>query len=346
MKCYISKNYRHTNTAGDKAKTDIEAIMSGAEFVNLGLTQGRSSNSLVAYFKTLASVMRGVSRMRRGDIVVVQYPLKKYYDYVVRKAAERGAKVVTLIHDLGSFRRKKFTEAEEVGRLNKSSVVIVHSRAMLQWLKDRGVTVPMVVLGLFDYLSAHAAREVEGLSRGRTSLMFAGNCSRKANGWIYSLAEVAPGVDIILYGNGVETPAPGNIKAMGQVDSDTLIGEAAGDYGMVWYGDSLDEGAGPLGEYLQYNAPHKTSMYLRAGIPVIIWDKAALADIVKRLDVGICVSSLRNIQEVLAGISPERYARMRANAYKVSAKLAEGGFTLEALSKSIDIINGRATGED
>ena len=87
-------------------------------------------------------------------------------------------------------------------------------------------------------------------------------------------------------------------------------------------------------------------MYLRAGIPVIIWDKAALADIVKRLDVGICVSSLRNIQEVLAGISPERYARMRANAYKVSAKLAEGGFTLEALSKSIDIINGRATGED
>ena len=132
---------------------------------------------------------------------------------------------------------------------------------------------------------------------------------------------------------------PDNIHAMGYVDSDTLIAGAVGDYGVVWYGSSLDEGAGPLGEYLQYNAPHKTALYLRAGIQVIIWDKAALADIVKRLDVGICVPSLRGIAETLAKITPERYAEMRRNAAHVAEKLATGGFIAEALASAEKLIN-------
>ncbi|MDE6485286.1 MAG: galactofuranosyltransferase [Duncaniella sp.] len=346
MKSFISKNYRHINTAGDKAKTDIEAIMTEVGYTNIGMAQSRSTNSLVAYFKTLASILRGVSRIKKGDIVVLQYPLKKYYDFVVKKATDRGAKVITLIHDLGSFRRKKLTEADEVERLNRSAVVIVHTEAMRRWLSERGVRVPMIVLGLFDYLSKFPARKDYSRPDGKPKLMFAGNCSRRANGWIYALAETAPNVEIILYGNGVEDQAPDNITAMGQVDSDTLIGEAQGDYGVVWYGESLDEGAGPLGEYLRYNAPHKTSMYLRAGIPVVIWDKAALADIVKRLDVGICIPSLRNIEEVLSAITPERYSQMRANALAAAEKLSSGGFTSDALAKSVDIINGSATATD
>lgn len=346
MKRFISKNYRHINTAGDKAKTDIEQILTENGYVNAGLKQSRSTNSLVAYFKTLASVMLGVSRLDAGDIVVVQYPLKKYYDYVVDKAVKRGAKVVTLIHDLGSFRRKKLTVEEEVARLNRSSVVIVHSEAMRDWLKERGVTTDMVVLNLFDYLSTHKARRVKPEIGKKPRLMFAGNCSRKANGWIYALADECKDFDLILYGNGVEQNSPANIKAMGRVDSDTLIGEAEGDFGIVWYGDSLDEGAGPLGEYLRYNAPHKTSMYLRAGIPVIIWDKAALADVVTSLGAGIAVSSLREIPDVLAKISAEDYAKMREKAFAVAEKLSKGGFTADALARAEAIINGSATGKD
>ena len=341
MKCYISKNYRHTESAGDKAKTDIEAVMQRMGYRNLGLSQNRSKNAVRAYLHTLASVLRGVARLKKDDIVVVQYPLKKYYDFVVKKAVSRGAKVVTVIHDLGSFRRRKLTVEEEIARLNLSSVIVVHSEAMRDWLRDHGVNTAMVVLGLFDYLSTASVptSEIKAGIEKRPELVFAGNCSPSANGWIYELAAADPSVDLILYGGGVddEKSTP-NIKPQGYVDSDKLIEETKGDYGVVWYGSSINEGAGALGEYLKYNAPHKTSLYLRAGLPVIIWDQAALAEIVSRLDVGLCVPSLRDIGKVLAAITPERYARMRANASAVAARLAKGRFIEEALNKAVDII--------
>lgn len=335
MKCYISKNYRHTGSAGDKAKTDIESVMTSLGYRNIGLKQNRSKNAVKAYFTTLASEMLGVMRLRKGDIVVVQYPLKKYYDFVVDRAVKRGAKVVTVIHDLGSFRRKKLTVEEEIARLNRSAVVVVHSPSMRDWLRAHGLTARMVVLGLFDYLSESVARSEHEPIGERPRIMFAGNCSPSDNGWIYELAETEPGVDLVLYGGGVDKDrVTDNILAMGYVDSDALIAGAEGDYGMVWYGSSLDEGAGALGEYLKYNAPHKTSLYLRAGLPVIIWDKAALAEIVSRLDVGICVSSLRGLGDVLAAITPERYEQMRANAAAVAEKLSKGGFIGDALTEA------------
>ena len=340
MKCYISKNYRHTQSAGDKAKTDIETIMSATGYRNLGLKQNRSKNAVKAYFVTLASEMLGVMRLHRGDLLVVQYPLKKYYDFVVDKAVKRGAKVVTVIHDLGSFRRKKLTVDEEIARLNRSAVVVVHSEAMREWLVAHGLTTKTVVLGLFDYLSESTAKKEHASDGQRRRVMFAGNCSPSDNGWIYELARTEPDVDIVLYGGGVdETQAAQNIQAMGYVDSDTLIAKAEGDYGVVWYGSSLDEGAGALGEYLRYNAPHKTSLYLRAGLPVIIWDQAALADIVRRLDVGICVPTLRGLGDVLASVSPERYEAMRANAAAVAEKLSKDEFISEALTSAENMID-------
>lgn len=334
MKCYISKNYRHITNAGDKAKTDIEAVMDGLGYRNVGLPQSRETNSVKAYFITLASMLRGISRLHRGDTLVLQYPLKKYYDFVVRQACRKGVRVVTVIHDLGSFRRKKLTVEEEVARLNSSSAIVVHSPAMRDWLKARGVTVPMVVLGLFDYRSATAATPTTAPLTRKPRLMFAGSVSPANNGWIYRLAEAVPDVDIILYGGDFdESRRRPNLIEKGFVDSDTLIATAEGEYGVVWYGDSLDEGAGPLGDYLQYNAPHKTSLYLRAGLPVIIWDKAALAHIVKELGVGICVPSLRHIDRVLATVTPEQYALMRENAAIVSARLARGAFITKALAE-------------
>lgn len=339
MKCYISKNYRHITNAGDKAKTDIEKVMDGLGYVNIGLQQSRTRNSIKAYFITLASLLRGVSRLRRGDTLVVQYPLKKYYDFVVSQALRRGACVVTVIHDLGSFRRKKLTIKEEIGRLQRSSVIVVHSEAMLEWLRDHGETAPMVVLGLFDYLSDTKATKPPVPWTGKPRLMFAGSLSPANNGWIYKLAEACPDVELILYGGDFDTErSRTNLDVKGFVNSDTLIATAEGEYGCVWYGDSLDEGAGSLGEYLRYNAPHKTSLYLRCGLPVIIWEKAALAEVVKRLGVGICVSSLRDIDRVLDAVTPERYALMRENVAIVSAKLSKGDFITAALAEAEKIL--------
>lgn len=338
MKYFISKNYRHLNSAGDKAKTDIEAVMLGLGFRPCGLAQSRFHNAILAYLRTTAGMLIGVSRLRRGDTLVVQYPFKKYYRFIVDRAVKKGCKVITLIHDLGSFRRKKLSVDEEIRLLNRSSVVIVHSKAMQRWLAEHGLTVPTVVLGLFDYLSeSHPRADAE---RGpQCRLAFAGNVSPQSNGWVYRLAEAVPAAEIVLYGGGLDATHAQGLQGRGYVASDDIIAGIEGNYGVVWYGASIDEGAGSLGEYLQYNAPHKASLYLRAGLPLIVWSKSALAEIVSELGIGICVDSLRDIDRRLAEVSDADYARMQENVNRVAARLAEGKFATAALEEALAIIS-------
>ena len=41
----------------------------------------------------------------------------------------RGARVVVIIHDLGSFRRKALTPEKEICRLNHADYIIAHTTA-------------------------------------------------------------------------------------------------------------------------------------------------------------------------------------------------------------------------
>lgn len=73
----------------------------------------------------------------------MQYPLKKYFTLVCQIAHCKGAKVVVVIHDLGSFRRKKLTVAQEIHRLGHADYIIAHNSRMKQWLLDNGCKVPL-----------------------------------------------------------------------------------------------------------------------------------------------------------------------------------------------------------
>ena len=47
--CYLSRNYKDINGAGNKAKTDIERIMSESGYVNVGFRQTRYTNTVLAF---------------------------------------------------------------------------------------------------------------------------------------------------------------------------------------------------------------------------------------------------------------------------------------------------------
>ena len=335
---FISKNYRHLRTGGDKAKTDVEDILVALGWQNIGLPQGRISNSVGAYFYTLASVCKALMRLRRGDALLLQYPLKKHYDRIVRTANRRGAKVITLIHDLGCFRRKKLGVEEEIERLNRSDVLLVHTREMAQWLRDHGITVPIIEVGLWDYRganrSASASESLSSSAKEHPSLAYVGDLSMRHNSFLYSLSRQSD-ITLRLYGSGFDGEAGAAADYRGSVDAESIIDKVEGDYGLIWYGSSLETVDGPIGEYLPYCASHKTSLYMRAGLPVVIWDKAALARTVTELGIGIAVPSLVDIGPRLAAITPEEYAAMSRRARAIGNKIAAGGFLTEALATAL-----------
>ena len=98
-------------------------------------------------------------------------------------------------------------------------------------------------------------------------------------------------------------------------------------------GGAADTCAGVYGEYLKVNNPHKTSLYLASGIPVIIWKEAAMADYVEREKVGITISSMRELEDVFANLTEDQYVDMLQHAKLISKRLTTGYYTMEAVKK-------------
>ena len=343
MYCYFSKNYNHLDNAGNKAKTDIESVMEQMGYTNIGRHHTVVRNKVAGFLLSLAGMLKTVRAIKPGDVVVIQYPLKKYYDYIVSSAHRRGARTVTLIHDLGSFRRKKLTVDEEITRLNRNDGIIVHTPAMKQWLESNGVNVPIVCLEIFDYLCDRQPGERP--DRSRLQVVYVGLLRPDQNEFLYHLARSHRNYDLVLYGNGFDKEAlsentPG-LVVRGFCPSDKIITECRGDFGLVWYGPETETISGNLSEYLPLIAPHKLSLYLRAGMPVIVWSKSGMAGYVEEHEIGIAVDSLDSLDTRLATITPERLARMRRNVARIAADLSSGANTRRALNSIMSHIESK-----
>lgn len=333
MNRYLSRNYKGVSSAGNKAKTDIEQIMSAAGFRNAGFRQTTFTNSLLAFLATLAGVLKAPFSLHGSDNLVLQYPLKKYFSLVCRLAHLRKAKVIVIIHDLGSFRRKKLTVAQEIKRLSHADYIIAHNQAMKTWLEENGCRVKIGTLGIFDYLSA-APVPAPAPVASPFRVLYAGGLSYRKNTFLYEVGAYIRSYSFYLYGRGFEMEnacGKEHFHYMGFVPSDRLIAEAQGDFGLVWDGTSIHACSGDFGEYLRYNNPHKTSLYLRCGLPVIIWRQAALAPFVEENRIGLCVDSLDELEQKLQALTAEEYRCIRQNACRVGQKIAEGYFVTQAL---------------
>lgn len=333
MICYIK------TPSPNKAKTDIDTLCAARGYKNLAV--GQAKGKIGKFLQKLATTALLPMRLKRGDLLIIQYPYKKYYKQLCRAARWRGAKSVTLIHDLGSFRRKKLTPRGEIKRLSLTDFIIVHNASMQRWLKAQGCETPMHNLDIFDYLSDTQPPESAGKNGAPTTILYAGGLGPRKNRFLYDLDPLLDGCRMEIFGKGLE---PGvadgwkHIAYKGFVPSDRFISEAKGDWGLVWDGDSVDECNGEWGDYLRYNNPHKTSFYLRAGIPVILWDKAAMAPFVTANRLGIAVGSLRELGNRLKGLTPEEYATYKSAATAIKEKLDEGYYFDRAIKAATDAL--------
>lgn len=343
MNCYLSRNYRSTAYAGTKAKTDIEQIMQNLGFKNIGNSQTRYTGVVTGFFATLTSMISAPFNLRKGDILVLQYPLKKYFKIECRLAHAKGAKVVVIIHDLGSFRRKKLSVKEEIKKLSLADYIIAHSDSMRDWLIAHGCKVPIGVLGMFDFLSSTTAPRHSSMQEKPFKVMYVGGLDYGYNAALYEMGENAKNWSTVLYGSGFEAEKalPGcNIDFRGYIDSDLLISSPGGDFGLVWYGSSKNGCEGIIGDYIRYIAPHKTSLYLRCEVPVIVWRGSGIAEFVKSEGIGLAVDSLDDIEAIFENMSDDDYATMKEKAASIGKRLASGDFTTRALNEAIKTLGG------
>lgn len=319
----------------NKAKQDIDEVCHREGFVNL--TRHKFGNGGVGRFLTkLVSVTNIFFHLRNNDILFLQYPMKKFYKMACTLAHLKGAKVVTIIHDLGAFRRHKLTPEDENHRLSKTDFLIVHNPIMRNYLIEHGFKGGLHCLQIFDYLSK-SKPSIYKSPQVPWRIVYAGNLARWRNDFLYKLEPIMKNWEIDLYGKGFDASA-NTCKQLcyhGFIASDEFISKVEADFGLVWDGDSLDECTGDWGEYLRINDPHKTSFYLRAGIPVIVWSQAAMAPFIKEQGVGIVIDGLQQLDERLTQLSHSDYQQMRMNAQAIGIRLNEGYYVKQGIHAAI-----------
>lgn len=332
--------------ASTKARKDAEYILKNLNFkefyieTKYGVQQNKllKFKQLIDYRKNCEIWMKTITNLKKDDILLIQYPLINTmlgFEKVMEKLKEKGVITIILIHDLDSLRFIGMPRVVKEDRnvINKANYIIAHNKKMKEKLiemckidKDRTIE-----LEIFDYILDN---EIIPKERKKDKpIVIAGNLSKEKAEYLKYLKNVN-NVTFNLYGKGYQKDEDEkNINYIGAFLPEELINNLDGSFGLVWDGNSIDTCSGPYGEYLKYNNPHKTSLYLTAMLPVIVWKNSAMAEFVENNKVGITIERLEDISFEIQKITDEEYSKMIENTKAISEKLKRGEYLRKSIYK-------------
>lgn len=315
---------RDTKNASGKAKKDVCHILERNGF---NYFYKPSTHRIIR----VAQQLWAISLLKKNQLCFVQYPanIRLCYRYL---SMFKSVKKICIIHDLESL-REGLPPTEEISLLNMFKYVISHTPEMSAFLRKQGLQSPIIDLDIFDYLMDDNFDVVK--SRDKNRIAFAGNLQKSQ--FIYHLKDIT-NIKFSLYGvkpNNLDLALrPGHVEYEGAFSSEEVVKKICGGWGLVWDGNSLESCEGIMGHYLKYNCPHKTSMYIVAERPVIIWSKAAMADYICNNRLGIAIDNLHELDERIAGISDIQYQEILENVRNEKKRLVKG----QSLQKALDQI--------
>ncbi len=336
------------NHAGSKATADVAGIADKMGFKSLYVDMDTTDTTKLSKIKRQIGYLRDYKKIKReipkDAVVLLQHPF--HHKQLTRNRTLRylkknkNVKFISLVHDveeLRKFRDNNYYRNEFDVMLELADTIIVHNERMKAFFVSKGVKAhKVIVLEIFDYLQ-EGNSEVPKFEK---SITIAGNLDTTKCGYVGELSKLK-NTKIKLYGSNFDERMKEytNINYYGSFPPEEIPKKLNGGFGLVWDGSSIDGCVGDSGQYLKYNNPHKLSLYLSSGLPVIIWNDAAEADFVRSNNVGICVNSLKEFDENLSEITEEAYTEMVQNIKEIGEKLRSGYYATTAINKALEVIS-------
>jgi hypothetical protein len=318
-------------TAWTKARQDVQALLRGWGYEVLEVPHGLHPRPWLQLLRKLRQDSPGSGHL------LIEYPFpqrrRAYLLALVSRLA--GLRLYALLHDLDSLRFSDSPPARELAVLDLFDGLITHNRQMSQWLRDGFIRAPLAELNLFDYLAPPPPAPVCAQALERPlRVACCGNLSWDKAGYVYDPQLAAlPDVHIDLYGAFFEAERmpDGNARFRGVFDPDRPALEGRYHFGLVWDGSGVDRCSGNYGHYMRFNNPHKLSLYVALGLPVIVWQQAAVADFVQRCGIGVTVRDLREIGTLGQRVSDAEWRQMARNVAPLGEAVRSGQFLRDAL---------------
>lgn len=356
----INENIYYINTVapnvpdgGNKAKSDFKVVFEKMGFKEFDL----SIKSKNMFLRNICKAILPLKLLLKGcylqenDIVFVQIPtytLNIFTSVLFFLKKVIKFKLVIIIHDIEKLRRVyKFSSSfykNEGKYFEVSDAIICHNKKMKSYLIESGIKEDKIfVLGIFDYILSSKKKINMTSPDKKNEINIAGNLDVRRSPYIYELLNSnIEGVELNLYGAfyNKDLVSSNENSYKGCYPSNEIPYILKGGWGLVWDGESINDCIGNIGKYLVYINQHKVSLYIAAGLPVIIWENAGLAEFVKENQIGILVSSLTILKEKIEQVSDESYMEMVEHVMQIRGKLLDGGYAESAIRQVLIWIRG------
>ena len=312
--------------AGSKARQDSLQIAKDCGYKHITLFHNGNAKPIAA-LEIVKGCISVIANAKRSDTILIQYPyspmlLNEMLFGVLRVGGKlKGYEVSVLIHDLNGLRNADNALLRKELKMMRGCNIIYHNESMKEACENVLKAKSYQILGIFDYL--YSGKTCKREYSKNPTVMIAGNLSKDKCGYIYQLSAVG-GVNFDLFGVGYDGDSTEKVRYRGKYAPEELIANLDGQFGLVWDGDTINTCGGANGNYLRYNNPHKLSLYIAAGVPIIVWKESALARFVEDNGVGICVNSLNELPEAISKISLSDYKAMVASVEQISKQIQYG----------------------
>ena len=324
----LSKYIKGKLNAEPKAHSDIEKFLSnifGFQIITFEETNKVFTSKIYKYTNFIKKYFAMNKLAKVSELTIIQTPFTN-----VKSVLKKLKNKIIIIHDIEGLRNQKEKILDKELKLYDScDYIIVHNQRMKDFLVERGISYQKIyIVELFDYFCIDN-NEIKQIEFENPVIGITGNLNKAK--FIGQLKQENMRFTLELYG----------ARATNEFNNDKIIYEGAfkpeelpskikGNLGLVWDGnyDESDEYKS-FKFYTKYNNPHKLSCYIAAGIPVIVWKKSAIADFVRKYNIGYEISNLYEIND----IDFSDYEDKRKNTLDLREKVRNGYFIEHVISE-------------
>lgn len=331
---FIKEQYDDVYYHGSIGNADIEEVLLQEGWTPVHFPH-HDKASLATRMLRLIYLFRILGTIRSGDTVLFQHPVHAGMHRLLLKLL-RKRKQVTIICIVSDINGIKYGNPalleQEIAELARYRYFIVHNESMRTWLNTRLPGKVSATLEFFDYLT----KPINRTRQKEPTIAYAGNLSKSP--FVLELSKVvSSGSDLRFYIYGKPampgSSQTGSLQYKGSYEANTLPITMEGAFGLVWDGEAIAGSRGSFGAYMTYISHHKVSLYIICGMPLIVYEGAGSAYLVKKYRIGITVRSLYEIEKALAAVTDEEYAQMCRNTRELAMRIASGSCLKNALNQ-------------
>ena len=324
-KYIVSEKYPVTLKTAGALTIDNEFFLNSIGFTTIQLGVF-SKKTIFAKLIRAARVVKYAIGCPVNSIVVFHFPLRTTAFTVLQKLLKwKGCTTVAIIVDIDGWRDDDAALLQtEIKALSNFNYIIAHNKAMCFRLQQHINKLPILSIELFDY----AAIGRPSTHQFSNTICIAANFKKAT--FVNKLISIDQ-LQFNVYGSQIDTnflKLQHNVNVKGSFNHIDLVEQLEGSFGLVWDGDCIDI----CSAYYQINNPHKLSLYIAAGMPIIVWSKSPFAEIVLQQGLGFAVHSLYDIPTKLQAITTNQYKDMLGNIENYRLKVINGYYLKNVIS--------------